>query len=887
MALVLVLATFVQIITPSLASATAASYLGPMNDKFYGVRLLRDCLAQKQNKQTIVEKDNSAMLVNDNSAMTGVDIGRWLEPDSGHVDCNNGDQIGKALSALGFNSIGDFLVKIGYGKASKTEQKCSGYDSAKVCTDVTTVTYTINGDDTANKLVDSIQQLDAAKFYMYQGIFNANCTLSTTVTGNGVAVTHKQVVEEPANSGKFITKDVPSEFPIGTETKRTPDPSNQYGFKTEQVPSKDANAKKAITKYNYNGQNTTCQELLSLLNGLADKVAKWNNANPENAVTSSTPTNDNADECNEQSPNWDAETKSCGKDEPTCTDQIKGIGWLICPTMEFLAEINDYAYGFLASNFLQTDTSLVKGAEAPWARFKDLANIAFVVALLFVIYSQITSVGISNYGIKKMLPKIIVAALLVNLSYIICQVAVDLSNILGYGISRFFTGIPIGSGMDTTSDEGMKALGLTLNWTGAVGAILVAGVGLAMALSFPVVLSALLAIAMIALILIARKALIVLLIVVAPLAFVAYLLPNTEQWFKKWAKLFSTLLLLFPIVGVVFGASALAAKIIATAAGAAKDPLMQLTALAISALPFFVVPGLLKGALNAAGAFGTKMQGWANGASKRMSSGASKKASERWGNTGIARGLAAGKAARTSARTARYARRINNGGPGSWGARAGAFMGGGAGGVDKLNQSAQAQADKDFEEDVKAVTSSFDPGKHDEIINMAKTGQGAKSDAERVAAIRYAAQKGGAGDVGAINSKGTSARVRSAHVDAVKEKKLNNVIGNKQLTDIAKNGMNAAEFDDKVVDAANQGIISGATLAQSDSTPGLIAGAVKRNKAAALQGGSAKRLTADGLQNLQDASDDAHTSPGTRTSMTKQMDADLNEIGVTTTPKNP
>ena len=875
-AAVFVFASVFQLFTPTLVSADAASRLGPINDKFYGARFLRDCLAQKQNKQRITQGENNTMLINIGSSLIGVDIGRWMEPDSGHIDCNNGDQIGKALSALGLNSVGDYLVKVGY----KLEQvpglvpkpNCTPTSYEKCVQEGTISVYTISGNDTANALVDSMGQLAAAKFYAYQAIFNANCELSTTVTGDGIAVTHRQVVEEPAGSGKFIAKDVASEFP--PQTIQAPDGN----YKTKTVVIKDGNAKKGIPKFDYNGQNTTCRDLLGLLNGMADTVVDWDNKNKEDAVTSATGA-DNQGECNSQSPTWNAETKTCGKDEPTCTDQIKGIGWLICPTMEFLAEVNDYAYGFLASNFLQTDTSLVKGAEAPWARFKDLANIAFVIALLFVIYSQITSIGISNYGIKKMLPKIIVAALLVNLSYIICQVAVDLSNILGYGISRFFTGIPIGSGMDTTSDEGMKALGLTLNWTGAVGAILVAGVGLAMALSFPVVLSALLAIAMIALILIARKALIVLLIVVAPLAFVAYLLPNTEQWFKKWLKLFSTLLLLFPIVGVVFGASALAAKIVATAAGAANDTLMQLTALAISALPFFVVPGLLKGALNAAGAFGAKMQGWANGASKRMSSGASKKASERWGNTGIARGLAAGKAARASARTARYARRINDGGPGSWGARAGAFMGGGAGGVDKLNQSAQAQADKDFEEDVKAVTSSFDPSKHDEIINMAKTGQGAKSDAERVAAIRYAAQKGGAGDVGAINSKGQSGRVRNAHVDAIKEKKLNNVIGNKALSEIAGKGMDGAEFDDKVVKAANDGIISGGTLVQSDSTPKLIADAVGRNAA---RGGSAVTLDAGGRQNLQDASDDARSAPGTKTSMTKQMEKDLNSMGVTT-----
>lgn len=844
-AIVFVLATILQLLTPTPVYADTESDIHDMNYKYYAARYLRDCLF---NLDSRFKNSIAQNALNEGTWLYSgykVNIGRYFERDDGVAGCDETSIVKTAMTSLGYGSDpGKLLTDIGYTKQGDSYIRPA------------------SGDTMNTTVVDKYQQRDYAKYAALQYIFNndtsdrGKCELIEPPTGKSPAqITYKKVVKN--DNGEWVVQDTKAEF------------QTEYLAKSNKV------------NYDYKAgalNSATCIDLRTEMDGLVNAVVTYNKQHQDDPITDGL-LNGGQAECNKDSPTWNEESQTCSDDTPTCTDQIKGIGWLICPTMEFLAEVNDYAYGFLASNFLQTDTSLVKGAEAPWARFKDLANIAFVIALLFVIYSQITSVGISNYGIKKMLPKIIVAALLVNLSYIICQVAVDLSNILGYGISKFFTGIPIGSGVDTTSDEGMKALGLTLNWTGAVGAILVAGVGLAMALSFPVVLSALLAIAMIALILIARKALIVLLIVVAPLAFVAYLLPNTEQWFKKWLKLFSTLLLLFPIVGVVFGASALAAKIVATAAGAANDTLMQLTALAISALPFFVVPGLLKGALNAAGAFGAKMQGWANGASKRMSSGASKKASERWGNTGIARGLAAGKAARASARTARYARRINDGGPGSWGARAGAFMGGGAGGVDKLNQSAQAQADKDFEEDVKAVTSSFDPSKHDEIINMAKTGQGAKSDAERVAAIRYAAQKGGAGDVGAINSKGQSGRVRNAHVDAIKEKKLNNVIGNKALSEIAGKGMDGAEFDDKVVKAANDGIISGGTLVQSDSTPKLIADAVGRNAA---RGGSAVTLDAGGRQNLQDASDDARSAPGTKTSMTKQMEKDLNSMGVTT-----
>jgi len=306
-------------------------------------------------------------------------------------------------------------------------------------------------------------------------------------------------------------------------------------------------------------------------------------------------------------------------DKPTCG--IQGIGWLVCPAMTFMAKIADVAYDFIASYFLTIDPKIISNAQtkAAWDQFRNVANVAFVIALLFIIYSQITSFGISNYGIKRMLPRILVAALLVNLSYYICSAAVDLSNLLGYAIPQFFKAIPIGSGLPDGGGAA-KAAG----WVALIGALIVGAIGIALAVSFPVLIAALIAIALVVLMLIARQALVVLLIVISPVAFVAYLLPNTEQWFKKWYKTFFTLLMLFPIIGTVFGASALASQIIAAAGAAGGGMITQVIALGVSAIPFFVVPGLLKGSLAAAGTIGAKAQGWANKASGNVGSHAKK-----------------------------------------------------------------------------------------------------------------------------------------------------------------------------------------------------------------------------------------------------------------------
>ena len=293
-----------------------------------------------------------------------------------------------------------------------------------------------------------------------------------------------------------------------------------------------------------------------------------------------------------------------------------GIGWLVCPSISFLSTINDFAYKFISSTFLETDKDIVQSDDlkAAWSGFRDVANVAFVIAFLIIVYSQITQAGLSNYGIKRMLPRLFIAALLVNVSFIFCQLAVDLSNMLGYSLAGFFDGFAVGSGDDNVSE--IQTAGTVLTWVAIAGVVLAAAAGIALAFLGPALMSSLLALLMIVLILVARKALIVILIAISPVAFVAYLLPNTEQWFKKWQKTFLSLLMLFPTVAVVFGGSRLAAKIIANAAGK-EDWLLQMTALAVASIPFFIVPSLLQKSMEAAGTLGGKLTGLSQAANKR------------------------------------------------------------------------------------------------------------------------------------------------------------------------------------------------------------------------------------------------------------------------------
>jgi hypothetical protein len=308
---------------------------------------------------------------------------------------------------------------------------------------------------------------------------------------------------------------------------------------------------------------------------------------------------------------------------------IEGIGWMICPVFNFLAGVADATYSVIQS-LLVTDVKVVStdsGTYSAWSLMRTFANVGFVIVFLIIIFSQLTGVGVSNYGVKKLLPRIIVAAILVNLSFIVTQVAVDLSNILGGSLKNLLDNIVLSNGSDPKFINNVAATGNTFTdvvagiFGGQLAIGAVAGAGAAVyfggaGLIIPIILAAVVAILITLFILVARQALIILLVVIAPLAFLAMLLPNTETYFKQWRKIFIALLLIYPMIALVFGASHLASNILLTSFSGTDNTLGKIVALAVMVLPLFVVPSLLKGSLNAVpaiGSFANKIATRANG----------------------------------------------------------------------------------------------------------------------------------------------------------------------------------------------------------------------------------------------------------------------------------
>lgn len=283
---------------------------------------------------------------------------------------------------------------------------------------------------------------------------------------------------------------------------------------------------------------------------------------------------------------------------------MQGIGWIICPVSNWLADGIDYMYSalqeFLKTKPLET-TNQNSGIYLAWVIMRNISNVAFIVAFLVIIYSQLTSVGISNYGVKKMLPRLVIAAVLVNLSFTFCAVLLDLSNIAGYAFQDAFMGIK-----NTISTVGENTS--TWTWSEVIstalsnGALAV-GAGYAVSLALtteilpmlvPAATLAGLTLLFILLIMAARQALIIILIIVSPLAFVCYLLPGTEKWFKKWRDLFFTMLVFFPAFAVVFGGAQLAGILIIQNASGSNGAIMHVLGMLVQIIPLAITPLIMK-----------------------------------------------------------------------------------------------------------------------------------------------------------------------------------------------------------------------------------------------------------------------------------------------------
>ena len=254
--------------------------------------------------------------------------------------------------------------------------------------------------------------------------------------------------------------------------------------------------------------------------------------------------------------------------------------WIFCPILktEVLAadkmqEMINRIFAFDSNMFADTRV------ESIWRSARDIANILLVISFILLIISQITGFGLSNYQIKTLLPKILVSAILINLSFLISRIGVDISNILGDGLANMINEIASKVvGADSANFEF-----LIFRASGSV--LIMAGV---LALALPILLIAIFGVFLLLVLLSLRKILLIMLIVMSPMALGLLGMPGGESWSKKWWRAFMVLLSIYPVAQLTYSSAKLTSLIMSSVSHSG-DGTAGLVKIVASTLPYVAI----------------------------------------------------------------------------------------------------------------------------------------------------------------------------------------------------------------------------------------------------------------------------------------------------------
>lgn len=313
---------------------------------------------------------------------------------------------------------------------------------------------------------------------------------------------------------------------------------------------------------------------------------------------------------------------------PTCQSTGGPLSWITCAVIEGVERLERGLEGVISS-MLQTNVINLKSGTCNrgsansqnysaciyniWSDFRIYGDIFLVIVLIIIVYAEAAGGGlISAYTARKVLPRILLAAILINLSIYIIAGLEDIVNIVGKGIYGLISApfkqanlwtinLTAGAGNAIFAGGGLLAIiagvafwKLIRNTNTSTTSVLGDAVGF---LLLFVVLPVVLAILGVLVVIMLRAGLLVFLLLISPIAFALYCLPNTEQYFRKWWSLLTKTLLVYPIIMAIFALAGVTA-VIMSSFQASLPPDTQwigeiMTVLAVAA-PMFLIPFAFK-----------------------------------------------------------------------------------------------------------------------------------------------------------------------------------------------------------------------------------------------------------------------------------------------------
>lgn len=308
----------------------------------------------------------------------------------------------------------------------------------------------------------------------------------------------------------------------------------------------------------------------------------------------------------------------------TCTREAGALGWILCPILTVLDEgtqsIENQIRGFL---FVDTERfTQDSGAFRAWSTFRGIATVIIVIVALIMIFSQAMGDGIfDNYSVKKLLPRLVLAGITIQVSWFLITELVNIFNLLGNGIGGLLL-----SSFDLETTTNLRDQIGNITQTASGGDFAAGAIFTGLAIAAPALLGGIVAIAigvgvaiLIGLVtLILRDMIILLGVVLAPVAIAMSVLPGTQKTAKWWWESLEKALLMYPLVMALLASGKIVATLLFDSATPEGDAGIRVTYLIAGIIawyaPFFFLPKALQAggtALNKlTGAFNDRSKGF-------------------------------------------------------------------------------------------------------------------------------------------------------------------------------------------------------------------------------------------------------------------------------------
>ncbi|MDQ5886636.1 MAG: hypothetical protein QG628_1033, partial [Patescibacteria group bacterium] len=310
-----------------------------------------------------------------------------------------------------------------------------------------------------------------------------------------------------------------------------------------------------------------------------------------------------------------------------CTISANFITWIMCPLIEgftlAVETLDTQITGLLNidANQYFGDDETGQGFKEVWTSIRTISiGILVILALVMIISTAISMGPFDAYTVKKVMPRLLMVIVLIAISWPLVKFLIEMSNALGFAVRGLIQAPFVNQGVVKVDGGEATVAGVALLGGGFA-------LGLPGLLSFLV--TAFLAVMIAFLVLILRQILVVLLAVIAPIALVSFILPNTSKFGKFWWDSFSKALLAFPIISGFIAIG----RVFASVAYSVGGPISGYIAFIAYFAPYFLIPQAFKMAGGILGNLSGMVNDRGRGAFDRLKNFRQGQTKKNWENT--------------------------------------------------------------------------------------------------------------------------------------------------------------------------------------------------------------------------------------------------------------